>query len=123
MALGDRLQTLRQDLGLSQEALGAQGFISAPGWIKIENGQRSPSEKLINSLVNWLVGGKYIKVTAAHALRDELLTLKYLSSPSSFVRALATDYASRLPNGAAMLAEEPGVYKVTRRRGRPSKKK
>ena len=46
MTLGDRLKKLRKELGLSQEALGAQGFVSTPGWIKIENGQRQASEKL-----------------------------------------------------------------------------
>ena len=123
MALGDRLQTLRRELDLSQEALGAQGFISTPGWIKIENGQRLPSEKLIDRLVKWLVGDKHIKANTSKALHEELLTLKYLGSNSAFVREMAKAHAQKLPNGAAMLAEEPGMYKVTRKRGRPPKKK
>ena len=89
--------------------LALKGFISAPGWIKIENGQRLPSEKLINSLVNWLVGEKYLMAKAANGLRDELLTLKYLGSSSTFVRGLARAQAEKLPNGFAILAEDAGV--------------
>ena len=123
MALGDRLQTLRCGLGLSQEAVGAQGFISTPGWIKLENSQRLPSEKLVEKLVAWLVKEKHIAASKAKGLKEELLTLKYLGSTSAFVRGLAKAHAETLPTGAAMLAEEPGVYKVTRRRGRPPKTK
>ena len=121
MALGDRLQTLRRELDLSQEALGAQGFISTPGWIKIENGQRLPSEKLIEKLVKWLVSDKHIKANTSSALREELLTLKYMGSNSAFVREMAKAHAKKLPNGTAMLAEEVGTYKVIRKRGRPPK--
>ena len=121
MTLGERLKTLRRELGLSQEALGAQGFVSAPGWIKIENGQRLASEKLIEKLVKWLVADKYMKTTAANGLRDELLTLKYLGSSSGFVREMAKVRAGSLPNGATILAEEPSGYKTKPRRGRPPK--
>ena len=61
MNLGNRLKTLRRELGLSQEAFGAQGFVSAPGWIKIENGQRHASEKLIERIAKWLVEEKYMR--------------------------------------------------------------
>ncbi len=97
MTLGDRLKTLRRELGLSQEALGAQGFVSAPGWIKIENGQRQASEKLIEKLVKWLVGDKYMKAGAASTLREELLTLKYLGARSVFVREMAKKHAKTCP--------------------------
>ena len=41
--VGQRLRELRKAAGVSQEAIGSQGFVSTPGWIKMENGQRSPS--------------------------------------------------------------------------------
>ena len=118
MTLGERLKTLRRELGLSQEALGAQGFVSTPGWIKIENGQRQASEKLIDKLSKWLVEDKYMRSGAATTLREELLTLKYLGSRSPFVRELAKSHAKKLPGGGvALLAETPAGYKA--KRGRP----
>jgi transcriptional regulator with XRE-family HTH domain len=120
MTLGEKLKALRRDLGLSQEALGAQGFVSTPGWIKIENGQRQASEKLIDKLVRWLIDDKYMRAGAANTLKEELLTLKYLGSRSTFVRELAKTHARKLPTGAVLLAaEEPGAYKVKPKRGRP----
>ena len=99
MTFGERVKSLRHELGLSQGAFGTRGFISTPGWIKIENGQRSPSEKLIETLVNWLSGDKYIRASAAKGLKEELLTLKYLGSHSPFVRELAKVHAQGLSNG------------------------
>jgi transcriptional regulator with XRE-family HTH domain len=121
MTLGERLKNIRRDLGLSQEAVGAQGFVSTPGWIKIENGQRQASEKLIDKLVRWLVESKYLRVSAASTLRIELLTLKYLGSRSLFVREMASVQARSLPDGGSALlaSEEPGSYKVKPKRGRP----
>ena len=118
MTLGERLKTLRRDLGLSQEALGAQGFVSTPGWIKIENGQRQASEKLIDKLTKWLVEDKYMRAGAAGTLKEELLVLKYLGSRSPFVRELAKSHAKKMPGGGvALLAETPAGYKP--KRGRP----
>ena len=118
MTLGDRLKTLRRELGLSQEALGAQGFVSTPGWIKIENGQRQASEKLLEKLVKWIISDKYMRAGAANALREELLTLKYLGSRSPFVRDMAKKHAEGLPDGgAALLAATSPIEKG--RRGRP----
>jgi transcriptional regulator with XRE-family HTH domain len=124
MTLGERLKNLRRELGLSQEALGAQGFVSTPGWIKIENGQRQASEKLIDKLSRWLVEDRYMRAGAATTLREELLTLKYLGSRSLFVREMAKTHAKRLPNGTAILlaAEEAGTYKAKPKRGRPRTK-
>jgi transcriptional regulator with XRE-family HTH domain len=120
MTLGERLKSLRRELGLSQESLGAQGFVSAPGWIKIENGQRQASEKLIDKLVRWLIDDKYMRSGAANALKEELLTLKYLGNRSTFVRELAKTHAKKLPSGGLLLAaESPGAYKTKPRRGRP----
>lgn len=123
MTFGERIKKLRQELGFSQEALGAQGFVSTPGWIKIENGQRQASEKLITNLVNWLVGDKHLRSSAAGPLKEELLTLKYLGSNSTFLRAMAKVHAKTLPAGAAVLAEDPSPYKTKPRRGRPPTKK
>ena len=96
---------LRQKIGLSQEALGAQGFISTPGWIKIENGQRQASEKLIGDLTKWLVQSKHLRSGAASALKEELLTLKYTGSSSRFVQELAKAHAAHLP-GQSFFVDE-----------------
>ncbi len=117
MTLGERLKTLRRELGLSQEALGAQGFVSTPGWIKIENGQRQASEKLIDKLTKWLVEDKYMRAGASTTLKEELLTLKYLGSRSPFVRELAKSHAKELPSGDTLLVPTPSGYKP--KRGRP----
>ena len=118
MNLASRLKDLRRELGLSQEAFGAQGFISAPGWIKIENNQRQASEKLIERITKWLTDDKYMRSGAASALKEELLTLKYLGNRSPFVREMAKVHARNLPNGEALLASTPTTKPV---RGRPRK--
>jgi hypothetical protein len=38
-----------KSIEISQEAFGAQGFVSAPGWAKIENGTRQPSDELLKN--------------------------------------------------------------------------
>ena len=81
MTLGERLKTLRRELGLSQEAFGAQGFVSAPGWIKIENSQRQASEKLIERLSKWLVDDKYMRSGAVETLKEELLDPQIFGQP------------------------------------------
>lgn len=111
MTLGDKLQSIRRECGLSQGAIGGQGFVSAPGWIKLENGQRSPSEKLIHQLVGWLVEGKHIRSSAAKGLREELLTLKYLGSSSTFLRDLARLHAKTLPGAADLLPQKAAASK------------
>ena len=116
MTLGEKLKTIRRECGLSQEAVGAQGFVSTPGWIKVENGQRSPSEKLIEKLVGWLVSDKHVKSSKSKALKEELLTLKYLGSNSLFMRELAKDHAKGLPTGDVLLAPTTGPKP---KRGRP----
>ncbi len=119
MTLGDRLKQLRKELGLSQEALGAQGFVSTPGWIKIENGQRQASEQLIDKLSKWLVSDKYMRAGAATTLKEELLILKYLGNRSPFVREMAKSRAKNLPSGGvALLAEEAAGYKAAKKNPR-----
>ncbi len=117
MTLGEKLKAIRRECGLSQEAIGAQGFVSAPGWIKLENSQRSPSEKLIKNLVDWLVRDKHVRTTYSKRLLEELLTLKYLGSPSKFVRDIATAHAKTMPGAEALLAPTPASAKP--KRGRP----
>ena len=121
MTLGERLKALRREVGLSQEAIGTQGFVSTPGWIKIENGQRQASEKLLENLLRWMVENKYMRSGAATTLKEELLTLKYLGSNSAFVRNMAKAHAAKLSNGVALVAEQPAGYKTKPKRGRPAK--
>lgn len=83
-------------LGLSQEAVGAQGFVSTPGWVKIERGARSPSDTLIEKLAEWLVKDGYVSKQEAKNLQEELLTLKYMADLSPFVRRLATEHYQKL---------------------------
>lgn len=114
MTLGERFKSLRKELGLSQEAIGSQGFVSTPGWIKIENNQRQASEKLIDKLTKWLVADKYIRVPASETLKEELLILKYLGSTSPFVRELAKSHAKTFANGAVLLATTATAKKSRR---------
>lgn len=91
-----RLKGLRQQAGVSQEAVGSQGFVSTPGWIKIENGQRSPSEKLLAAFVNWLVKEKTIRAGQRAALIEELTALKYAGHHSAFLASMARNYLATL---------------------------
>lgn len=107
--VNQRLRELRQSLGLSQEAIGAQGFVSTPGWVKIENGTRQPGDALVEKLVAWLERDGYVTPSAGEHLRDELLALKYMGHVSPFVRKLARSYYAELsgPKVLARVAEEP----------------
>ena len=122
--LGQRLKRLRQEeLGLSQEAIGAQGFVSSAGWIKVENGQRRASEKLRTSLCSflardWGTKGKRAEQRAAE-LRDELLLLKYLDDPSAFVRKAVEAWAQTTPLGQRVLGEVRTYAHEKAKRGRP----
>ena len=71
-----RMKELRLAAKLSQEAIGSQGIISMPGWIKIENGQRNPSEKMLERFVALMVAEGVIHANQAAALLDELAALK-----------------------------------------------
>ena len=123
MTLQERLKSLRREIGLSQEAIGAQGFVSTPGWIKVENGQRMPSDQLLMRFVHWLLKDQYVAMNTAGRLMEELLTLKYLGSRSAFIRKLAGMYAEQLSIGSAFrLAETPSVYRTGPRQASPKKK-
>ena len=91
-----RLKGLRQQAGVSQEAVGAQGFVSTPGWIKVENGQRSPSEKLLAGFVAWLIKEKVVRAGQRAALLEELTALKYAGHRSAFLAAMARDHLATL---------------------------
>jgi transcriptional regulator with XRE-family HTH domain len=120
MTLGERLKMLRVGIELSQEAIGAQGCVSTSGWIAIEAGKREASEKVIDRLIRWLVQNKHLTVAASSALREELLTLRYLGSRSAFVRGMALEHAKTLPNGASLLEGSAfGSARPKPLRGRP----
>ncbi len=104
-----RLRELRLSLGLSQEAIGAQGFVSTPAWAKIENGTRQPGDGLLEKLVLWLKKDGYVTGHESDTLRDELLALKYMAHSSPFVRQLARDYYERRHRAETTLkvAEDP----------------
>ena len=95
--LAARLKALRKEAGLSQETIGAQGFVSAPGWIKVENGQRSPSEKLLVAFVGFLAAEKHVRAGAKTALVEELTAIKYSESINPFLAQLARDFLAGLP--------------------------
>jgi transcriptional regulator with XRE-family HTH domain len=107
--LNRRLRDLRLNLGISQEALGAQGFVSTPGWAKIENGSRQPSDALLEKLVVWLEKDRYVTKREGKPLLEELLTLKYMGHLSPFVRHLARLHYEELKESSSVLkvAEEP----------------
>lgn len=108
--LSKRLRNLRRSLGLSQEAMGNQGFVSTPGWVKIENGTRHPSDDLLKKIVDWLVKDGYLKATEKDSTLDEFLTLKYMSHLSPFVRKLAREYRGSKDDAQLKVAEEPSHY-------------
>lgn len=124
MTLKERLKKLRGDVGLSQKAIGSQGFVSVPGWVKIEGGQRQPSDILILRLVSWLLRREYVTVTSAGRLLEELLTLKHINNRSAFVRRLARDHAEELFGGTAItVSEDPAVFRTKPHRKRRTQKK
>jgi transcriptional regulator with XRE-family HTH domain len=96
MLVNRRLRELRQLLELSQEAIGAQGFISTSGWVKIENGQRQPSDDLLEKLVRWLERDRYITKANGVLLMEELMALKYMGDSSPFIRRLAKEFYEKL---------------------------
>jgi len=104
-----RLRQLRLSLGLSQEAIGAQGFVSTPGWVKVENGTRQPGDSLLEKLVSWLEKDHYVTKRDGERLLEELMALKYMNHASPFIRRLAQQYHEELvaPVSLARVAEEP----------------
>ncbi len=117
MTLHERLRLLREEMGMSQKEIAAQGFVSASEWAKLEGGQRSPSDKTLMRLVSWLIREKHLSMNRAPRVLEELLTLKHLSNSSAFVRRLVRNYAEDLFEGTSLrLAEDPAVYRPKSRR-------
>jgi transcriptional regulator with XRE-family HTH domain len=109
-----RLRDLRKSLGISQEALGAQGFVSTPGWAKIENGTRQPSDELLEKLAEWMVKDGYLKSREKVRLLDELHCLKYMEHLSPFVSRLARNHYHELKSSASVkVATERPQHKKT----------
>lgn len=112
-----RLREARLSLGLSQEALGAQGFVSAPGWAKIENGTRQPSDSLLENFAAWMVKDGYLNPREKDTFLDELLSLKYMEHISPFVRRIAREYHSTFFSPRSLkAAEDDTAYKAKRRK-------
>ena len=111
MTLGERLKQLRRELGLSQEAIGKTSLMSAPGWIKLENGQRSPSEKLIRRLYDYLKEEHGYSESKAHKLKLELLLLKYAADPTKFTSVLAMAYVKLYKLESLLSGEKPKAGK------------
>ncbi len=94
---------------MSQEAIGAQGFVSTPGWVKVENGTRQPGDALLEKLVAWLEKDRYVSKRDGGRLLEELLSLKYMNHASPFIRRVVRSYHETLtaPSVLARVAEEP----------------
>ncbi|MBU3665097.1 MAG: helix-turn-helix transcriptional regulator [Chthoniobacterales bacterium] len=115
--VSQRLRELRRSLEISQEALGAQGFVSAPGWAKIENGTRQPSDDLLEKLTDWMVKYGYLKLREKSRLLDELLSLKYMEHLSPFVCRLARDFHQSITTTPLLRVAEPApTYRAKRKR-------
>jgi transcriptional regulator with XRE-family HTH domain len=90
--LGRRLAELRRGMGLTQEAVAVLVPLSVPALIKIENGQRLPSDAALERLANALAKAGAVKASQRKALGIELLTRKYAEHRTSeFLRQLARD--------------------------------
>jgi transcriptional regulator with XRE-family HTH domain len=121
--LHTRLKEIRLSLRISQEAIGAQGFVSTSGWVKIESGTRAPSDALIGKLVKWLSRDGYVTAREGGHLEKELLALKYQKHQSAYIRDLALEDHRRLQTsgGLMLLAEKGPAYgaKPVRQRRKP----
>lgn len=101
-----RMKELRLAAKLTQEAIGAQGIISMPGWIKIENGQRNPSEKMLERFVALMVAEGVIHANQEAALLDELATLKFSHHRSDFLRRITRERLQTIPPVAIQTVPE-----------------
>ena len=100
------MKELRLAAKLTQEAIGAQGIISMPGWIKIENGQRNPSEKMLERFVALMVAEGVIHANQEAALLDELATLKFSHHRSDFLRRITRERLQTIPPVAIQTVPE-----------------
>jgi transcriptional regulator with XRE-family HTH domain len=90
LGLGRKLAELRRSIGLTQEAAAALVPVSVPALIKIESGQRLPSDAALERLASALAKAGAVKASQRKALELELLTRKYAEHRTSeFLRQLA----------------------------------
>jgi transcriptional regulator with XRE-family HTH domain len=90
LGLGRKLAELRRSAGLTQEAAAALVPVSVPALIKIESGQRLPSDSALARLTAALAKAGAVKASQRKALELELLTRKYAEHRTSeFLRRLA----------------------------------
>ena len=88
--LGKRLAELRRQVGLTQQAAASLVPVSVPALIKIENGQRLPSDAALERIAAALVKAGAVKAGKRKALEAELLARKYAEHRTSeFLRQLA----------------------------------
>ncbi len=88
--LGKKLAELRRQAGLTQQAAAALVPVSVPALIKMENGQRLPSDSTLTLLTAAFVKAGAAKASQRKALETELLTRKYAEHRTSeFLRQMA----------------------------------
>jgi transcriptional regulator with XRE-family HTH domain len=87
---GTKVAELRRLVGLTQQQMAALVPVSLPALIKIENGQRLPSDPALVHLVGALAKAGAVKASQRKALEVELLARKYAEHrTSAFLRELA----------------------------------
>ncbi len=88
--VGQKVAELRRSLGLTQQQLATLVPVSLPALIKIENGQRLPSDIALSRLAAALGKAGAVKASQRKMLEVELLTRKYAEHrTSAFLRELA----------------------------------
>ncbi len=91
--LARALADIRHAAGLSRQRLTEEfALISCPTWVKLEGGDRSPSETLLAQFVDWLVERGRLKGCHRAELLDYLTALKHCAGPSPFLRRVMKDY-------------------------------
>jgi transcriptional regulator with XRE-family HTH domain len=88
--LGKKLAELRHQAGLTQEAAAALTPISVPALIKIENGQRLPSDPALVRIAAALSKAAGVKAGERKTIELDLMLRKYAGHrTSAFLRQLA----------------------------------
>jgi transcriptional regulator with XRE-family HTH domain len=87
---GSKVAELRRSVGLTQAQMAALVPVSLPALIKIENGQRLPSDTALARLAGALAKAGTVKASQRKTLEAELLARKYAEHrTSAFLRELA----------------------------------
>ena len=88
--VGSKLAELRRSIGLTQQQMAALVPVSLPALIKIENGQRLPSDSALARFAAALAKAGAVKASQRKTLEVQLLARKYTEHrTSSFLRGLA----------------------------------